>query len=183
MAGEQSSDDTAVSPPDTAVDVFQVLEKQSSRHWWLAIIGIPLVMATFMAGLIGLAEIKKSTDTLMLDKPESFSSSYSTKIQAVKGRAAAQYQQYFQQLEDNASIADSIRLGQLYQLGLAGESDYVSLLTNYQQLYYELASRVKGSGEWYYYFKKSLGEETDKASKRQAAMNKLVLEAPVQGGL
>jgi hypothetical protein len=179
MAAEQGSEVSAGVKPVKTVDPFQRLEKQSKLHLWLAVIGIPLMMVTMMAGLVALVELKKSTDGLLQEKPEGFVGSYSSKISAVKGRAAAQYQQYFQQMEDNSDIAGSIRLGQIYQLGLASESAYVDLLANYQQLNYELASRVKGSGEWYYYFKKSLDDAADKAAKRQSAMAELLLEPAI----
>ena len=55
----------------------------------------------------------------------------------------------------------------IYDLSTESEEQYTGLLKTYQVMVYETASRVRGSGEWYYYYRQKIDRLVNTAKNRE----------------
>jgi hypothetical protein len=159
--------------------IFKRLETQSKIHLIVSIIGIPLMMAVLSAGLINLGKLHKITLELNKSKPASLEDVYSKKIAKVKLRAENQYKQYRDKMESSKALSENNKLTKLFEYTVSSEADFVSFLEAYKDLSYDTASKVKGSGEWYFYFNKSLEEIVDKGKVRHGEISKTLLKTTI----
>lgn len=170
MSETETSEAAESTESMSDAEKVQRFSRQSTWHSWIAYLLLPVITVAFMAGLIGLGTLHKSTQILLADKPATPFQLFAKKIDETKAAARSQYEPYHQQMVDDSVAKNSRRLLALYQLSAAAESDYVKFLESYQALSFEMAGRVKGSGEWYFYFNQSFNGYLATAKTRQAQL-------------
>lgn len=154
----------------TLEDKIQAVSHQSTVHLFVAVGFLPLLIAIFVGGLLMLANAHKSTSTIVAKKPENRVDLFRKKIDVVKLKTEAQYNQYLSKMDDDSIFSVNEKFEIIYELSLESEKSYTELLENYQTMVYETASRVRGSGEWYYYYEQKIARLTALSKSREQKM-------------
>ena len=70
-------------------------------------------------------------------------------------------------MDDDTILAVDETFEVLYQLSMESEEQYTELLATYQAMVYGAASRIKGSGEWFYYYEQNIIRLVNAAKNRE----------------
>lgn len=158
---------------DESDDVDDELEADIVRHTkqvYANLVGGLLVLFVALGGAVGgvatLVHLNNTADALLAIKPENRADMFRKKIASVRKRVKGQYADYEARMKDKSIYAISNIFKVLYKVTIEEEQDYGRLLRDYSDASYELASRVRGSGEWYYYYEREVGANI----RRQRAM-------------
>jgi hypothetical protein len=151
-------------------DKIALIQRMVSRQQWLMLGFIPLMLIVLVIGILSLGGVHKKTSALVADKPENRAESYAVKISSVQNKVEQQYQQHLSRMEDPSILTVNEKFRAIYELSQQSERDYAALLELYQKMAYDSASRVKGSGEWYYYYERKVADSVKKAKDRESKM-------------
>lgn len=165
MTVEEQQNDTP-----TIEDKITLAERTVSKQQWIMLAFIPLMLLVLVLGIISLGGVHKATSALVADKPENRVDSFATKITRVQEKVESEYQQHLSRMEDQSIFSINKKFRVIYELSQQSERDYVLLLQQYQKLAYDSASRIKGSGEWYYYYQRKIDVLVKKAKARDSKM-------------
>ncbi|MEH6909398.1 MAG: hypothetical protein V7459_02350 [Oceanicoccus sp.] len=162
-AGEESSDKKLAGR-------VQQTSKKVGAQFVVGLVIVPVLLILFVVGLLNLVSFNKMTKELALKEPDNLGQVFSVRIDAAQNEAERQYAEHLDKMANGEIFEVSKKFITLYETSLASEKDYTRLLSTYQQLSYESASRVKGSGEWYFYYKEKIQKLSDAALKREEAL-------------
>ena len=151
----------------TLEDKVEAVAKKSSIQFWVAIGFIPLMLITFVVGVLFLGNAHKVTSGIVAEEPINKIDIFAKKIAAVKLKAEKQYAKYHSKMENDAILSVNEKFRIMYELSEESEKDYTYFLEQYQKLAYDSASRVKGSGQWYYYYDQKLSKLVSRAQQRE----------------
>lgn len=151
-----------------------LLEQQSSSHFWLSIVFLLLLTITFILGIMVLARAHTSTADINIIKPEHRAALFARNIASAKTKAEQQYASYLNKINDDTVVAVTDSYKTLHQLSMQSERQYAQLLTTYQAMVYDSASRIKGSGEWFYYYEQDIIRLVNAANNRQRALKQYI---------
>ncbi len=164
MVDDRDDSDSGESALD---DKIESVRKKSFGHLWVGVIFIPVLLIVFAVGLVALASAHKTTANMTAEKPENKVEVFSKKIAAVKIRAEGQYNKYLIKMDDESIFTVNEKFEILYDLSMESEEQYTELLETYQGMVYDAASRVKGSGEWFYYYEQKVNRFVATAKNRE----------------
>ena len=147
------------------------LVKKSARLKWIYLLFLVFLILTLVGGVYGLGQAHKLTQAMNINDEDNPMGAMLVKLSVTQTDVEAQYKYYTDMIGDESvlSLSDSFTL--IYTQSLSSEQDYVELMTVYNQLSFDSASRVRGSGEWYFYYKKDLVKGLEQAKKQQARMD------------
>ncbi|WP_101759454.1 hypothetical protein [Oceanicoccus sp. KOV_DT_Chl] len=154
MAGDNRDEDTPKE--QTLEDKIEVVAVKASKQFWIAIACIPVILIIFVVGIITLANAHKQTSSIVAEKPVNKLEMFSRNIEGVKQKAEKQYANYLDKMEDKSILTINENFRVMYQLSGESEQDYTQLLDVYQKVNYENASRIRGSGQWFFYHEKKI---------------------------
>ncbi|MGK0500730.1 MAG: phosphate uptake regulator [Oceanicoccus sp.] len=163
---------------EEAPDVELTLEEKTElavkitlKQLIIAAAMILVMLVVFVVGLLVLVNAHKATSSLVAKKPENRIESFATKIESAQGKVELQYYEHLSRMDDASIFKVNEEFKIIYQLSEQSEEDYVAFIKLYQQIAYDSASRVKGSGEWFYYYEKNVGRAVQQAEKIQRQLN------------
>lgn len=130
--------------------------KQVYTHMLVGWLLLFLMAGLSVGGLAVLGKMLQTTDELMAVEPETRSQALRKKIALVQNNVKKQYQAYEARMDDQSVFTINKAFGVMYQVSRTFEEDYARLLAGYQKSSFNLASRVRGSGEWYFYYEREL---------------------------
>ena len=157
-------------------DKIVLLRQQSSNHFWVSIIFLLLLIIVFALGIMALANAHNHTADISIIKPEHRVELFARNIATVKIKAEQQYATYFNKMNDDTVLAVTDTFERLHQLSIESEQQYVQLLNTYQTMIYAAASRIKGSGEWFYYYEQDISRLANAANYRQRALSQYIAQ-------
>ncbi len=170
MATGKDADASDESSEEQLAARIQLASKALTTQLIAGLVMIPVLLILFVVGLINLVSFHNTTRELSLQEPENLVQVFLVRIDVARSQAEKQYAVHLNKMS-NGDVSDlSKKFITLYDVSLTGEKDYVRLLSSYKKLAYETASRVKGSGEWYFYYKEKIEKLNDAASKREKAL-------------
>lgn len=141
---------------------------QSSKHFWWCFGLLPLWVAMFVVGVLSLASAFKTTTALLAIKPENRSELFARKVKATTKQVEKDYAALLLQMEDPRIERVNTNFGLLYEVSLRSEQDYSALVELYKKAVYQVASKTKGSGEWYFYYDRDLDKLVNNGGKRRS---------------
>lgn len=167
MAKDEDTDTGEEAGEKQLADRIKLASKTVTRHLIVGMMIIPVLLILFVVGLINLVSFHNTSKELALQEPDTLVQVFSVRIDAARSDAERQYAVHLDKMTSGELSELSKIFVTLYDVSQTSERDYVRLLSTYQQLAYESASRVKGSGEWYFYYKEKIKKLNDAASKRE----------------
>lgn len=111
-----------------------------------------------LAGIVSLASLIATADELLAIKPENRADTLSRNIALTRRSAEKGYAELAARMEDDSIFSVNRQFEVMYRASLDNERDYLRLLGLYQQASFNVASRIRGSGEWYYYYERELSD-------------------------
>ncbi|MFA7555082.1 MAG: hypothetical protein WCY88_12595 [Spongiibacteraceae bacterium] len=163
---DTAEDDSSISAEDRVSGV----SRKSILTMVLISICLVMMLVVFVVGLMSLVSAHKATTVLEDKNPDKKIAAMVEKIEDVKEQVGQQYDVHLSKINDGSILGANKKFKQLYQISLASEQDYLAFMTAYQKIDYEVASRVRGSGEWYFYHGKGIETLVANANKRKAAL-------------
>ena len=160
------ADDT-VTGEVTLEDKIERVRKQSFGQLWIGIGFLPVLLLVFVTGLVLLANAHKTTINMTAEKPENRVEVFRSKVDGVKTQAEKQSAKYLSKMDDKSIFTVNEKFEIIYDLSTESEEQYTGLLKTYQAMVYETASRVRGSGEWYYYYRQKIDRLVNTAKNRE----------------
>lgn len=144
----------------------------ASKHFWWGFGLLPLWILVFAVGVFSLASAFKTTTALLAIKPENRTELFARKIKATTKQVEEDYQALLQQMEDPRIDKVNTNFGLLYEVSLQSEQDYSAFVDLYKKAVYQVASKTKGSGEWYFYYDRDLDKLINNGNKRRLDLEK-----------
>lgn len=126
------------------------------KHLLTASLVLFLLMGAVGGGLYALVDCIHRADDLLAIKPENRADSLGRKIASTRKGVEKQYADLEARMQDDAIKKISERYHRIYKISGEDEKGYEQLLSSYLQVSYEVASRIRGSGEWYFYYERDL---------------------------
>jgi hypothetical protein len=154
----------------TLEDKIQIVSDQSKVHLLVSAIFLPFLIAILIAGLLLLSNAHESTTIMVAKKPQTRAELFHKKIETVHSQVETQYSQFLNKMDDESIFTVSKKFEVIYDLSLESELANTELLESYQALAYETASRVRGSGEWYYYYEQKISRFIMLSKSREKKM-------------
>ncbi len=148
----------------------EMVAKKVSKPFWVSVFMLPVVVILFVVGLILLVNANEKASHILAEKPENKVDSFSKKISVTKDKASQQYNKHLEKMEDESIFTVNQKFRSMYQISKESEADYVTLVNQYQKLSYDMASRINGSGEWFYYFDQKVAKLLAQARERESEM-------------
>jgi hypothetical protein len=164
-------DDSAAGGDD---ETIYALKYQATFH---TVVSCSMLVASVVA--IGifvacLASGIKSVTKLVNLKPENRVGQFSKRIDKALKDAEGQYHQHLVKMEDESIFTVSDKFKTLYITSLESEQDYSQMLSDYQQIVYQISSRTKGSGEWHQFYDDKLERFVKSNKIRVSDLNRYV---------
>ena len=137
-------------------EAIMQLTKQSYTHLLVGILLTFLLVGAVIGGLITLVGSMQKIDELLAIKPENRAEAIGKDIEQTQAQVAKAYADYKAEMEDESIYAVKKKFAVIYEMSKEAEQQYSLLLSEYQTAMYQVASRTRGSGEWYFYYEKDL---------------------------
>ncbi|MEE8059939.1 MAG: hypothetical protein V3T17_19230 [Pseudomonadales bacterium] len=169
----EADDDEKEKALQAKIELFGA---EYSRQMWIAILFIPLMLIAFLVGVLSLSSAVKTADLLLAVKPENRAGLFANRIEKVNQKVRDQYAVHVNKMDDESIYTVNRKFELLYELSLESEKDYGILLDTYQKSIYQIASKVRGSGEWYFYYDRKLKQLIDSNKRRQLLMSRYFQE-------
>jgi hypothetical protein len=170
MATDEDAGVNEESGEQQLADRIQQASKKVGTQFVVGLVVVPVLLILFVVGLLNLVSINKTTKELAFKEPDDLVQIFSVRIDAAQSEAEKQYAVHLDKMSNGEIFEVSKKFMTLHEVSLASEKDYARLLSSYQELSYDSASRVKGSGEWYFYYKEKIQKLSDAALKREEAL-------------
>lgn len=135
-----------------------VHSKQIYSHMIVASLLLLVCVGIAVGGLMLLGNLIQSADTLLAIKPENRAEMLHKKIQLARRNTENAYAAEFAKMENKSIYDINNKFKVMYKLSLQFEQDYADTLVAYQQASFNIASRIRGSGEWYFYYERELNQ-------------------------
>ena len=174
MAATQGDEEESASFDEK----IEQLASISARQMWTALAFIFLAVLVFAIGIGSLSMAVKSADELLAIKPENRVERFYSDVSKVQKEVELQYAEHLDKMDDEAIFSVSKKFELLYELSLESESDYGVFLNTYEKSVYQIASKVRGSGEWYFYYDKTLKKLIFNNQRRVKSMKRYFQEEP-----
>ena len=145
-------------------------QKAAAIHLIVAVLVLLVSLGCFFHFVTQLKATHDSFTELAAKQVESRFDVFSRKIKKAKKTAASQYQAHFAKREAKGLVDVHKTYTTLNEMTYQAEQDFLEFLSLYQKLSYESASRVRGSGEWFYYFNKDILALRKKTEQREKKM-------------
>lgn len=130
--------------------------RQIYSHLLIGLLVLFVAVGLSAGGLVVLSNLLQTADELLAVEPENRSDRLQKQIAAAQKRAERQYRDYESRMDDQSVFAINQAFNVMYQVSREFERDYAQLLSGYQKASFNLASRIRGSGEWYFYYEREL---------------------------
>lgn len=143
---------------DQLIEQVSLVVASSNRQHWLAIIclfSMPILLAVFVTIT---AKLVKRSDSILAIEPVNRTAVFSGKIDKVKAGVEKKFLQHHQKMQDPTIAGINRKFKQLYALSLQSDIEYAQSMEQYQAATFQLASKTRGSGEWYFYHKKMIDQ-------------------------
>ena len=75
-------------------------------------------------------------------------------------------------MDDDSIYTVNRKFKVIYEVSQQSELDYGLFLEGYQKAVYQVASKVRGSGEWYYYYDRDLKKLISNNNLRKTQMGR-----------
>ena len=155
---------------------IESLRQKSLGHFWGGMVFLLLLLIAFAMGVTVLASAHATTATITIKNPEQRAELLAKKIANVKTKAEGQYAKYLNKMDDDTILAVDETFEVLYHLSMESEEQYTELLATYQAMVYGAASRIKGSGEWFYYYEQNIIRLVNAAKNREQKLKQHISE-------
>jgi|GEM_PF-3827962 len=165
-----SEEENEESAENSLEEKTQRAAKQAVRQLVIGLVLTPLLLALFAVGLINLVNFHQATTELAMKEPENLILVFGARIETAREDAEKQYAEYLDKMSSDEMVGVSNTFVTLYDVSERSENDYALMVSTYQQLAYESASRVQGSGEWYFYYKEKISKLNESAEQRNTAL-------------
>ena len=170
MAKKDDDDASEELSEEQLAERIQEASQKAKTQWVTGLVMVPILLIVSIVGVLSLVSFHGSTRELESQKPEDLVQIFSARIDVARRQAEEQYAVHSEKMSNGDIFEVSKKFTTLFDVSQTSESDYARLLSTYQQLAYESASRVKGSGEWYFYYKEKVRKLNDAAIKREQAL-------------
>lgn len=130
--------------------------RQVYSHLLSGLLVLFVAVGLSVGGLVVLSNLLRTADELLAVEPENRSEALKKQIASVRNDVEKQYQEYHSRMEDDSVFRINKAFAVMYQVSGQFEADYAKLLLGYQKTSFNLASRIRGSGEWYFYYEREL---------------------------
>ncbi|EAW31853.1 hypothetical protein GP2143_05365 [marine gamma proteobacterium HTCC2143] len=170
MAKKDDDDASEELSEEQLAERIQEASQKAKTQWVTGLVMVPILLIVSIVGVLSLVSFHGSTRELESQKPEDLVQIFSARIDVARRQAEEQYAVHSEKMSNGDIFEVSKKFTTLFDVSQTSESDYARLLSTYQQLAYESASRVKGSGEWYFYYKGQVSSLSNAANKREAAL-------------
>ncbi|MBL4827514.1 MAG: hypothetical protein JKY66_07350 [Spongiibacteraceae bacterium] len=157
-----------------ASDVVYALKYQATFHSLLSsalLLITAILIAVFVLCLVSGIE---SVKVLVELKPENRVEQMAKKIELGLKAAESQYAEHLDKMNDSSIFTVSEKFKILYEASFESEQDNGQMLSDYQQITYQIASRTKGSGEWFQFYDEKLNKYIKANKKRELALSRYV---------
>ncbi len=144
--------------------------KQGFAHLITTIVMLPVFIILFIVGVLMLANTKKELDRLSDIEPENRADIFADKIEDTEKLIQNQYAEYLDKMQDDSIFQLNEKFQIMYEVSKESEQDYSRLLDIYRDATYQLSSKVRGSGEWFYYYDRRLNNFIASQNSREQDM-------------
>lgn len=168
MADRDDADQDDDSGYDQAIFRYT---KQAYTHLLVNALLVFLLLGGFVVGLIVLKNTVADVEMLLAIKPENRAEAMEKKIAKTRQAVEQQYADYKAKMEDDSIYAVNKKFEVIYEVSSSSEQDYSALLSLFQDAAYQVASKTRGSGEWFYYYEKELKQFALRQRQRQAKLD------------
>lgn len=138
-------------------EIFQYTRKNYT-HTITASLILFIGSLAAVGGIISLAGLTGNANTLLAIKPENRADTLRKNIALTRNKAEREYTALKAKMEADQVYTINKKFQVMYSLTTANNRDYLRMLSAYQQASFNIASRVRGSGEWYFYYERELNQ-------------------------
>lgn len=162
MRDEDSGSDEAME-----ADVLR-LTKQTYTHMIASLLLLFVGAGAALGAVMVLSGLIVSADTLLAIKPENRADSLSKSIAVTRSKAERGYAELQARMQDESIFAINKKFKVMYGVSLENERAYGRVLEAYQQASFNIASRIRGSGEWFFYYERDLMQLIQQHQRHEA---------------
>lgn len=137
-------------------DRTEVVRKKYSRYFLMSVLALSVVTACLVVGFLGLKQIYETVAIMEAEQPLSRFDVFNKEIDEIKIIVKEQYAQHTEKMEVDDIREKNLKFNTIYNMAHEHEMDYSSVIKNYKKGMYQMASRTRGSGEWFEYFSKDI---------------------------
>jgi hypothetical protein len=169
--GSNDSNDDPADDEISMEDKIGHLTKTTFRQLIFSIGFLFFMPALLIACLLGLGRSVETSDALMAIEPVNRVALFDAEIKKVWNKTQNQYAQHLLKMEDQSIFTVNEKFEVLYALSKQSEADYGRMIAAHHKAMYQIASKVRGSAEWYFYYDKKLTALASNQSHRESKMN------------
>ena len=168
MPDEKNGDDES---KESSIDKkIELVADKNTRHLLIIIILLLVIPILVVVCVLNLVQAVKTTDKLMANQPGNLTRIFSDNILSVQADLEIKYNKHLNKMDDSSIFVANKKFQILYTLSQESEADYGKMLTAYQNSIYTIASKVHGSGEWFFFFDGQLKKIIHNQSRRESQM-------------
>jgi len=130
--------------------------KSFTRYFMFALLALLLVLVCLGAGVLTLKSVIEKVTVMAAEQPLSRFEVFNRSIDEVEKNVADQYAQHTKKMEGDEISEMNVKFNSIYTMAHDGELAFTLLIAQFQSGMYQLASRTRGSGEWFDYYKRDI---------------------------
>lgn len=162
-------DEVSDADENLEADVLR-LTRQTYTHMIASLLLLFVGAGASLGAVMLLSSLITSADQLLSIKPETRADSLSKHIAATRSKAERDYAALEARMDDESIFAINKKFKVMYDISLQNERSYGEMLDSYQQASFNIASRIRGSGEWYFYYERDLMRLIKQQQNHEASM-------------
>jgi hypothetical protein len=147
-----------------------VAAKHFSRYLLLSVLALLLVLACLAGGGLTLKKVVEQVTAMTADQPLSRFEVFNEAIDDVKKNVEAQYAEHTQKMEADNILEMNVKFNGIYTMAHESEKSFTLQIKHFQSGMYQLASRTRGSGEWFKYYKKDIESLQERGLSRSSKL-------------
>jgi len=147
-----------------------IAAKKFGRYLLLAVLALLLVLACLGLGVLTLKDVVEQVTAMEAEQPLSRFEVFNEAIDKVEKDVAEQYAQHTQKMEAGTILEMNVKFNTIYNMAHENEQAFTRLIKRFQSGMYQLASRTRGSGEWFDYYKKDVESLHERSVSRSSKL-------------
>ena len=147
-----------------------LVAKKFGRYLLLAVLALLLVLACLAVGVLTLKNVVQQVTAMAAEQPLSRFEVFNSAIDTVEKDVAEQYAQHTQKMEGGAILEMNVKFNTIYNIAHENEQAFTGLIKHFQSGMYQLASRTRGSGEWFDYYKRDVESLHERSVSRASKL-------------
>lgn len=161
---------------DSLTKDIESINRSVSRQTLWAILFLLLMALLLATSFISISKAVNATNTLLAIEPVNRAEVMLANIEKTTLSVKQQYAKHLSKMESGDVYFIHSTYSSLYHTAQEGEEAFADFLKHHQKSVYQIASKVRGSGEWYYHHNNQIKHYINDIDKRKTQMARHIEE-------